>query len=388
MRTALGGGSRLRRRRSLLAAAVLVLGGCASVDRPPRVERVWPEPPDLARIKFVEAFGTEHDFARAGVGRLTEMLAGTRAVSSSLAQPMGVATAPDGQRVYVSDYSLPGIFVLDLASGRMAPFGEARELRSPLGVAVDRQGLVYVVDSLPRRILVFAPAGKLVRTVVHPSLERPTGIAVDSQRRRIYVADSSGRSSANHGVRIFDLDGTYVGTFGERGTGPGQFQFPTYLALDPRGHVYVTDTLNARIQVFDPDGRYLRTLGGRGDAVGMFDKPKGVALDTFGNVYVVDSAWSNVQIFNQRGDVLLFFAARGRTPGLLFNPTGIAVDAKNRIYVADAFNGRVAVYQLINTTAEDSDPTRAPGAAGNRVSEARRAQEWTGDGVEPRARGQ
>ena len=61
-----------------------------------------------------------------------------------------------------------------------------------------------------------------------------------------------------------------------------------------------------------------------------------------------------MQIFNQKGQVLLYFAGRGRIPGLLFNPTGIAVDKENRIYVADAFNGRVAIYELINTRAEDS----------------------------------
>lgn len=94
--------------------------------------------------------------------------------------------------------------------------------------------------------------------------------------------------------------------------------------------------------------------GERGDSFGMFDKPKGVAVDTFGNVYVVDSTWSNVQIFNSRGQVLLYFAGRGYIPGLLFNPTGIAIDKDNRIYVADAFNSRVAIYQLINTKAEDS----------------------------------
>jgi DNA-binding beta-propeller fold protein YncE len=74
----------------------------------------------------------------------------------------------------------------------------------------------------------------------------------------------------------------------------------------------------------------------------------------------VDSSWSNVQIFNQRGQVLLFFGGRGGLPGLLTNPTGIAIDKNNRIYVADAFNGRIGIYQLINTKAEDSFVTLPP----------------------------
>ena len=114
------------------------------------------------------------------------------------------------------------------------------------------------------------------------------------------------------------------------------------------------NTLNARIDVFDSEGKYLKRIGERGNSYGMFDKPKGVALDTFDNVYVVDSGWSNVQIFNQNGEVLLFFAGRGSNPGLLANPTGIAIDKQNRIYVADFLNYRVAVYQLVNVTADGS----------------------------------
>jgi DNA-binding beta-propeller fold protein YncE len=211
-----------------------------------------------------------------------------------------------------------------------------------------------VVDSTPKLIRVFDASGKFLRNITHESLERPTGIAVDSVRRRIYVADSAFRKSDNHMIRIFDMDGNYLKAFGGAGYEEGKFFFPTYLAVDSQGNLYVTDTMNARVQAFDPDGRHLRTIGQRGDAFGMFDKPKGVAVDTYGNVYVVDSAWSNVQIFNQRREVLLFFGGRGRFPGLLFNPTGIAIDKENRIYVADAFNRRIGVYQLINTKADDS----------------------------------
>jgi len=112
--------------------------------------------------------------------------------------------------------------------------------------------------------------------------------------------------------------------------------------------------MNARVQQFDPDGSYMQTFGRRGDAWGMFDKPKGVALDSFGNLYVVDSGWSNVQIFNSKGEVLLFFGGRGPVPGMLKNPTAIAIDPSNRIYVADFINHRVNVYQLVNTSVEDS----------------------------------
>ena len=77
----------------------------------------------------------------------------------------------------------------------------------------------------------------------------------------------------------------------------------------------------------------------------------------------MDSAWSNVQIFNARAEVLMFFGGRGSYPGLLTNPTDIAIDPQNRIYVADHLSHRINVYQLVNTSAEDSYPEIA-GAKG------------------------
>ncbi len=142
-----------------------------------------------------------------------------------------------------------------------------------------------------------------------------------------------------------------------RGSCDGCLLFPTFVAVDSKGQVYVSNTLNARIDVFDAEGRFVKRVGERGNSYGMFDKPKGVALDSFDNIYVVDSGWSNVQIFDQSGQVLLFFGGRGENPGLLMNPTGIAIDKKDRIYVADFLNYRVSVYQL----RERDDGVRAGG---------------------------
>jgi DNA-binding beta-propeller fold protein YncE len=304
----------------------------------------------------------QEDLGRSTTELFADALLGKR-VSDSLVQPMGVAASRDGKRLYVTDYAKPAVLVFDFEARRMLPLGgDANTFQSPLGIAVDENDRVYITESTLKRIVVCDANGKVLRSITHESIERPTGIAVDSVRRRIYVADSASRSSPNHVIRVFDMDGNYLSAFGGLGNEEGKFSFPSYLALDGEGNLYVTDTLNGRVQAFDPDGRYLKSFGQLGDAFGMFDKPKGVALDTFGNVYVVDAAWSNVQIFNQQGQVLLFFGGRGRFPGLLFNPTGITMDKDNRIYVADAFNRRVSIYQLINTKAEDSLMTLPPQA--------------------------
>ena len=336
---------------------LLLLAGCATVTEKPQVrELLWPESPLTPRIKFVGLLRSQEDLGRNSAELFLEALLGPKKVPDSLQQPMGIAPSRDGKRLYVTDYARPGVVVFDFESRRRSLLGgETHGFMGPLGVAVDDKNNVYVADALSKLIRVFDPSGKFLRNISHDLLERPTGIAIDAVRRRLYVIDPSYRNSDNHMLHILDMDTEVcLKHFGGQGDEPGKFFFPTYVAVDGKGNVYVTDTMNARVQVFDPDGRHLWTFGQRGDGYGMFDKPKGVAVDSFGNLYVVDSAWSNVQIFNQRGEVLLFFGGRGRFPGLLFNPTGIAIDKENRIYVADAFNGRVGIYQLINTTAEDS----------------------------------
>lgn len=339
-------------------ARLALLAGCATVpEKPKLIELMWPEPPLTPRIKFVRTLGSERDLGREPTFAelLLEAVAGKKPPAGHLAEPMDIAVSDDGQRIYVSDYSQGQVYRFDLTGRELTLLGNERPFVRPFGLALDGAENLYVVEQGARRVRVLDRAGQVVRTFSDPSLERPTDVAIDEARGRLYVADPAGRESAEHTVKVFDLNGTLVGKVGS-GTGDceGCLYFPTYVALDGEGRLYVTNTMNARVDVFTPDGKFLRRFGERGNAFGMFDRPKGVALDSFGNLYVVDSGWSNVQIFNGKGEVLLFFGGRGAYPGLLKNPTGIAIDGRNRIYVADYLNYRVSVYELANTTAEDS----------------------------------
>lgn len=342
---------------SVVVVTALVLAGCATAPKEEPVRLVWPPPPLKPRIEFVRSIISDQDLNRDTTfsEKLLAFLAGEKPLPNRIVEPMGLAISDDGQRLYVSDFAHLAVFVFDFAQKTFIKVGGEQRLARPVGVALDAQENLYVVEQLKKGVAVFDRQGKKIRFISHPSIERPTGIAIDRNRGKIYLADTSHTKSAEHTVKIFNMSGDLVGNIGgDKGEKPGQFLFPTYLALDSQGNLYVTDTLNSRVQVFDPDGNYVKSIGQRGNAWGMFDKPKGVALDGFGNVYVADSGWSNVQIFNQKGQILLFFGGRGPIPGMLKNPTAVVIDKNNRIYVADYLNHRVEVYQLVNTTAEDS----------------------------------
>jgi DNA-binding beta-propeller fold protein YncE len=344
--------SHLRHCRLLLASAAAIgVAGCAAKTTIPDV--FWPDPPDKPRIKYLRSLQSKNDV---GGPSLREVLVGQDAVRA-LYQPMGLALSADGQRLYVADRGWSAVFVFDFATNELRTIGDEERypLAAPIGVALDLHENVYVTDTGTRTVRVFDKTGRFLRGIGKDVLVRPTGVAIDAPRQRLYIVDTGQNDSAGaHRVKVFDLDGRLQQEIGRRGEGDGEFNFPTFASLDAQGRLYVVDSVNNRIQVFDPDGRFLWKFGRAGDQIGDFARPKGVAVDGFGNIYVVDSRWSNVQIFNREGQLLMIFAGVGTYPGLLLNPTAITIDPANRIYVSDTLGQRVSVYELIDTSAEDS----------------------------------
>ncbi len=175
-----------------------------------------------------------------------------------------------------------------------------------------------VLSVLLAAVVAFNDQGKRLFQITN-KLERPAGLVVAGER--LLVVDSQ-----RHCVVACDLNARYLSEFGRRGSGPGEFNFPTHLAADPNGDLYVTDSMNSRVTRLDHAGQFKNQIGGIGDGPGHFRRPKGVAVDTFGHVYVIDALFDNLQIFDRDGQFLL---ALGGT--LIFNQK-IAPRTRQRIY--------------------------------------------------------
>lgn len=333
-----------RRAISLLVIATLA-ASCVPVARLPS-ERVavtgpivWPQPPRPPRIRFVKAVARPADL---GIKpsfwkRLVEFVAGEE--EEWFIRPTGVAAR--GEIIYVADPGIQALWILDTRGGRFRKIKavDGERLVSPVAVAVGSDQRVYLADSRLAKVFILDEEGNRTRTIAGESLQRPSGLAYDAAADRLYLADS-----AAHRIWIFSGDGTPRGAIGQRGTGDGEFNFPTHVAVHRAGALYVTDSMGFRIQMFSREGEFLGAFGHHGDGSGDFAAPKGVAVDSEGHVYVVDALFDVVQIFDRAGQLLLSFGGRGVQVGQFWLPTGLFIDGKNRIFVADSYNQRIQIF--------------------------------------------
>lgn len=310
-------------------------------------EMVWPSPPATAKIGFVRSIATSEDTGihKSMFRRLLEKITG--GTDLHFVRPSGVAEL-DGV-MYVADSAAHTVWILDSVNQKMIAvqrFGDTR-LVSPVAVAVRADGAVFVADSVLARVLLLDRRGNYLGVVVEDGLQRPAGLAYNENNKRLYVADSAGQR-----IRAYDTDGKLLFSWGSHGSGEGQFNYPTHLAIGPQGEVLVTDALNFRIQSFDPDGKYLWQFGYQGDSSGTFAAPKGVAMDREQHVYVVDALFDTVQIFRKDGTFLLSFGNQGNGPGQFWLPSGVFINTKNHIFVADAYNHRIQEFKFLNPQAK------------------------------------
>lgn len=342
-----------------LAGVVLpASAGKKSAKKTFNVQGVWPLPPEKARFRFQTFIYGTSDIAGKKGGFL-DNLAGIKRddFSPPFMKPYGLAS-DSKHRLYVADTAIGVVFVMDREHKKVTYIGrgESGRLIQPIGITVDKQDRLWVADVVQKQVFVYDGEGTLLLDFgQNGEFESPTGVAVDDARHRVYVADSK-----KHCVLVLDdQSGKVIHQIGERGTEHGNFNFPTNLALDKQGQLYVVDTGNWRVQIFSPDFKFVDTFGRQGVQFGDFLRPKGIAIDSYGNVYVVDSDFNNFQVFDSKRRLLMFIGSQGVFPGQFRVPAGIFVDADNNVYVTDQDNKRVVVFKLLDGAVQEPDPGTA-----------------------------
>lgn len=369
--------------------------------------------------------------------------------AGQLSDPLDVAVAASGEAYVVDDgnnrideFSTGGAFtrawgwgVLDGMSsfetcttscqaGMMG--GGAGQFNNVLSITADPSGELYVADGNNQRIQEFSATGGFVKTwgwgvtngMSEPELcmmtcqsgirgagagqfQEPASIAADHSGN-VYVSDLQ-----NYRVEAFSEGSTFerawgwgvadgasqfetctsVCQAGVMGAGAGQFFNADGIAVDPSGHVYVTNTPNERLDEFSAEGTFIRGLGWGvkdgahrfetcttscrrgigGGGVGEFHFPEDVVTDSSGHVYVADTGNERIDEFSPGGRFMKAWGwgvkdgahrfetctttcqggLQGAGAGQLDVPTGLSTDASGSIYVADEDNERIDEFTVI-----------------------------------------
>ena len=166
----------------------------------------------------------------------------------------------------------------------------------------------------------------------------PMCIAEDS-RGRLYVTDDY-----THRVSVFDYNGNFIRAWGERGEDAGQFHGPSGVAVDTEDNIYIADTNNDRIQKFTSAGEFIRAFGSSGSGAGEFNMPWGIAVAPGRDLYIADWGNDRIQRFTPDCEFVSAYGVSGRADGELLRPSGVAIDERGYMYVSDWGNERVQVF--------------------------------------------
>ena len=208
----------------------------------------------------------------------------------------------DDDRLFVSDGKLHRVLIFNPKHEVENQITEG--LVDPVGLAIDATNrFLYVVDTQQDQVIVYdADTLKLLRRIgtggknhflTSPGdFGAPQCVALDKDGN-VYVTDT-----LNNRVEIFDADGAFISLFGKNGDGPGYFARPKGIALDSDGHIWVADEMQDRLQVFNREGQLLTYIGtGHGELPGQFKALVGVAIDKQNRVFTAEQYPGRMQMF-------------------------------------------------------------------------------------------
>jgi DNA-binding beta-propeller fold protein YncE len=264
--------------------------------------------------------------------------------------------------VFVFNRGDQPVAVFDPAGRPLGAWG-AGQFTRPHGIWIGPDDAVYCTDDMGHTVSKFTPEGRLIWTLgtrgqpsdtgatsidyrtirrAGPPFHYPTNLAC-APSGELFISDGYG----NARIHRYSADGKLLQSWGEPGSGPGEFQVPHGIVVDARGTVIVADRENSRLQFFTPGGAFLREWT---DVA----RPCEVAIDAAGRVYVAelgyraglwpgtspphpDATGGRVSIFDSAGKLLarLGGGERPTEPGDFFAPHDIWLDSRGSLYVAE-----------------------------------------------------
>ncbi|MEI6403488.1 MAG: hypothetical protein WCP59_15020, partial [Actinomycetota bacterium] len=298
--------------------------------------------------------------------------------------------------------------IITIAGGGVGDGGQSSEASvSPVGVAVDAAGNIYIADTGNHRVRKIDASTGIITTIAGADtngyngdnitattaqLNFPTGVAVDTAGN-IYIADSS-----NHRIRKVDASTGIITTIAGTDTNgyngdnitatTAQLNFPTGVAVDTAGNIYIAEYFNYRVRKVDASTGIITTIAGtdtgdyNGDNItattAQLNGPSSVAVDTAGNIYIADTDNQRVRKIDSSTGIITTIAGTDTgdyngdnitaTTAQLNGPSSVAVDTAGNIYIADAGNQRVRKVDSSTGIITTIAGTDTPGYNGDNIT--------------------
>jgi hypothetical protein len=250
------------------------------------------------------------------------------------------AVAVDSEdRVYVNQRGGPSVIVYSREGELLSTWGGQFEKGAHgLHLRQENDGeYLYFSDVARHCIVKTALSGREIWTLGHPGstgawgepFNRPTSITF-APEGDMYVSDGYGNARVHH----YDPQLRLVRSWGEKGTGPGQFSLVHHVWFDTRGgngRLWVADRENNRIQIFTPDGQYI------GEKTGL-NRPNNVWVDADGIMYITELG-AGLTLLDRNDQLIQKIPGGQRVPGEILKPHGIWGDSQGSLYVAEVEDG-------------------------------------------------
>jgi len=260
-----------------------------------------------------------------------------------MGKPQGIAFSSN-HHWGVADSSNNCVYIFNEQDQLVRKFGEygnrKGQFDGPYGLCFDSYYCLYVADVGNNRVQKFNIFGEHHIDLGwqgegnHRKLSSPRGIATN--QNTVYVADSS-----NCCISVYQgNDGAYCFSFGSQGDEPG---IPWDVAITPDNTLIVAHKYGC-IQVFHLDGTFIQKFGTPGNGKGQLNFPSSLAVDANGFIFVTDCHDDQVLVFDKSYTYITSFGSKGSGNHHFNSPHGIAVSPNGTVYIADHENKRIAIY--------------------------------------------
>ena len=246
-------------------------------------------------------------------------------------------TIGPNDEVIISDWDNGCVIMLDNKLNLLKVIGQGsgyRKLVNPEAVAVTGD-IIAISDEGSHQVKKYSLQGELLSVIGghgigNGQFSHPRGLAFNNNKL-LYVIDCN-----NYRVQVFQQDDTFAFAFGNKGSNPGQFQFPTKISIDPYNNVLVTDYIANHINIYSQWGQFQQAI--------KIQAPWAITISPTG--YLITSHYGDdnkIRVWSPTYQLINQFGKRGFNQGEFIGIRRMAIDSRGIIYVAEAENRRLQI---------------------------------------------